>query len=158
MFKHLIIGQAPGPKKIHTMDRGPIMGQTGRRLAGLLETPFHIYELEYERVNLIDLHIGKSGKGDLFDDVQAAVNAEHLKANKDRFAHYSGVILLGPRVAKAFKLDGGRPPIYFVKPFFSCSQCLVIPHPSGVNRWYNQEHNRQSAITMLRRFKWPTRP
>jgi hypothetical protein len=59
------------------------------------------------------------------------------------------VLLLGQKVAEAFELTkGGRYPLLlWTKGVLHAVRCryALIPHPSGLNRWYNDPSNRSWA-------------
>ncbi len=53
------------------------------------------------------------------------------------------VIILGKNVARAFNIKD----IKFFKWFkFNDAEAVVIPHLSGVNRWWNDDKNREQAV------------
>ena len=57
------------------------------------------------------------------------------------------VLLAGQRVAAAFKLRGLR---YFTPQFHRGRIFYVVPHLSGLNRWWNIEENRRQARMALK--------
>lgn len=65
------------------------------------------------------------------------------------------VVLLGVRVARAFGLM--RIPLLewqSVVAFGSRFEAARCPHPSGLNRWWNDEHNREQARGFLTSAIW----
>lgn len=84
------------------------------------------------------------GKGAAFPIVAARVRAEAVAR---RFVFDRAVVLLGKRAARAF---GIREPEYFrpVSRMEWRATVFVVPHPSGVNRWYNERRN----VRRMRRF------
>ena len=95
------------------------------------------------KVNLVGSWPGKSGKGDAFPMGEARASAELLRP---RLAGKT-VLVLGLGTARALGLrarylewqDGGG--------FWA----VVVPHPSGVNRWWNEPANRRTAREFLGR-------
>jgi len=90
----------------------------------------------FERANLLKDWPGKQGKGDAFFLDAARKAAEKIRL-EDRTA-----VLLGRNAARAFDLAhlpwmtwaesrGGR--------------VAVLPHPSGINLWYNSSKNSRKA-------------
>lgn len=64
-----------------------------------------------------------------------------MEIEDDLVANFDTVVLLGTAVKKAAGVL--LPPLYV-------SRTLVtIPHPSGLNRWYNSEVNRQMVEVIL---------
>lgn len=138
----VFVGQAPSRR---TEGLGPFRGLTGRsleELAGLPEGGLRRFELR----NLFDSWPGKQprGKGDAFPvrDARAAAAALREKL--------SGrvVVLVGRNVSIAFGLDKAA--------FFEWHEAAdgtllaVIPHPSGVNHWYNDPENAAECERFLR--------
>ncbi len=62
-----------------------------------------------------------------------------------RFVRDRFVVLLGLRVGRAFGLTAAT---YFERVQFGRATVVVVPHPSGVNRWYNSAAN----VRRMRRF------
>jgi uracil-DNA glycosylase len=127
------VGQAPS----RTSDpRQPLSGRSGRFLADLLGVGMETF-LRYRRVNLLDRWPGKNGKGDAFPVAKAA---------KRRFR--GRVVVLGLKTASALGLE----PAYFSPQTGLNAVFVVVPHPSGVNRWWNSSKNRQTARRSVRSF------
>mgnify|MGYP001576063991 FL=1 len=145
----IIIGEAPSrngdPKK-------PITGRPGRCLAraafgAAADVPRFL--AGFERKNLIGTWPGQEGKGSAWPVAAAR------KAAGTLLPELAGrtAILLGKRVARAFgmarlayfawapiKVAAGMRPAWVV----------VVPHPSGINRWWNDAANRKKAGGWLR--------
>jgi hypothetical protein len=96
----------------------------------------------FRRVNLIDEFPGKSGKGDRFPMDEARRGAIRLIMH-GAFAQ-GPVVLLGAKVAEAFEFEI-RPPFSFMPLDVAPHGICVCPHPSGVNRWYNEPRNLRIA-------------
>lgn len=148
----LLVGEAPSRTGDPTK---PLTGRVGRRLAALAGLSTFQYLRRTERMNLLDRWPGSAGKGSAFPLVEARSAAwKKLSAFVGR-----RVVLVGRRVADALDLDdpylgpwrcvvlddGGNSP-----PASRAFLCAVIPHPSGVNRWWNDPKNTRSARAFLR--------
>lgn len=65
------------------------------------------------------------------------------------------VILLGRRVAAAFGLSDA-PLLEWVWGDEACSfRSATVPHPSGLNRWWNEGANRTSALRFFQEIMLP---
>lgn len=121
-------------------------GQTGRRLAELCGVPYEVL-IECARfVNLLGRWPGRarSGTGDAWQPQAARRYAREvvwpLVTERDI------VVLLGRKVADAMAVEGepcglvveaGRPWL------------VTLPHPSGVNRWWNDPQHRRQAVALM---------
>lgn len=149
MTNLVIVGQAPSK----TADaKRPLSADTGS--GKLMMKMLGIGVAEYmgvERLNLLPRWPGKAGKkGDAFDAKIAAVAAGSIivRAQKTHF------VLLGRGVAKAFGVDAGFCRTKTSKMSVGARRIrfLILPHPSGVNRWWNDKANKALAQRSLRRF------
>lgn len=131
-MKPLIIGEAPSK---HGDPDKPIEGKIGNRLAHAGGITFEDYMACFERVNLLHVRQEYSGKGSAFNKAEAL---EHANKLQKQFVAGRTILLLGKRVAEAFGLNGD----YFDVHFVNDAHVYVIPHPSGVNRWWNDPENR----------------
>ena len=117
--------------------------------------------LDQIQTNLLDEFPGRNGKGTLWDPEKARGAAEScLERLRGR-----RVLFLGRRVAKAFGFGKeDLPPLSWRQAVPEGSvlgvrtgrrvrfaRVAVIPHPSGINAWYNSEENRELASRFLRR-------
>jgi uracil-DNA glycosylase len=132
--KLVLVGQAPSrrgdPEK-------PLQGDlVVRRLAGVCGMGRKEYMGLTDRYNVLRRWPGKKGKGDHFPMRLARRSARRLALG------FSGrrVILLGRSVAKAFGLNVGY--LKWVNIGFDVA---VVPHPSGINRWWNEARNKAAA-------------
>lgn len=101
-----------------------------------------------EHVNLLKRWPGYKGRGSAFPMETARRRADAIKRMPGR----GTVLLAGRRVARAFGfehlLDGDlgyfEP---FLRPDLGCRPVcyIIVPHPSGVNRWWNHPVNREKA-------------
>lgn len=138
--KALIIGEAPNAR-----GRGePIAGRCGQRLADLCGCSLDEFLAAFDRENVLKRYPGSAGKGAAFDLAPATRRATALK---DRFRRKRTVLLLGYRAAKAFGIRSR----YFEPVKVSRATVVVVPHPSGINRWYNEPKNRRRMGRFLRR-------
>lgn len=144
MRKPLIIGQAPA--------RGndalpPFSGKSGARLALLagVGDSGDVLPNHFELRNLFDKYPGKQGKkGDKFD-----MRAGRKRAPK-LLEEYEGtdqvILLMGKRVAKAFGVHSYEYLAWFV---LDGHHCMIFPHPSGINLWWNDPKNVAAASGVL---------
>ena len=147
--KPLIVGQAPGPSGCGE----PVGGRIGRRLAGYMGVTLEEFLERFDRENLVDRYPGRSGEGDAFPAAEA-----RERARKVCFEDRPYVLLLGRGVAGAFGL-GAQPWLTwaYVKrvlpaqlgTVFVHARVAVVPHPSGRNRWWNEQANRERAGEFL---------
>ena len=147
----LVIGQAPG----RPTDAGylsPFEGPCGERLASLLGIKWRHFMTMVERANLIQEWPGKSGRGDKFPRARGTISALAMvmRGQLDN----RKVVLLGKEVARCFGLadmryletrtdnqEGGIE-----------SSVFLLPHPSGVNRWWNSKRNVLAASKAFKVF------
>jgi uracil-DNA glycosylase len=137
-----IIGQAPSQNG----DAGdPCAGKIGKRIAKLAGISFDDYIERTQRMNVFDEWPGKKGKGDAWDAKQAKERVEEM------WNEIAGgrVIFLGKNVANAF----GHGEVEWCEwkiDIDTGMQIAVLPHPSGVNHWWNERANRKRAGKFLR--------
>lgn len=133
----LLVGQAPGPR---TDPREPLSGRCGARLAALCGMEPGEFMAAFERINLIDRHPGAAAKGDLFPAGPARRAAVKMLVG----GKMSGrkVVMLGGNVSRAFCVDGCTPLVWF---WTGAVHFAICPHPSGVNRWWNEPRNVRAA-------------
>lgn len=99
----------------------------------------------FDRTNLLTEHPGRAGKGDAWPKDQAR---EAWRALAPSLAGRR--VALAGRVAEAAGFKG-LPPLRWLRmggegePVEVCA----LPHPSGVNRWYNDGANRAAVGTWL---------
>lgn len=132
----LLVGQAP------SASAQGVLGASGARLAKLAGLGLEEYAARFARANLLDAWPGPAGRlggGDAFDLADARA------AWRDLLPHVHGrpVVLLGRHVARAAGLADApwwewaalswRPR----RRGWLRAQVAVVPHPSGVSRWWN---------------------
>jgi len=138
MLKPLLVGQAPG----ESGDGIPLSGRCGRKLCGLMKTDLDDYLEKFDRVNVLDFFPGKNGKGDAFP-----INKAREMASRIRLGERPFVVLLGRNVARAFGMAKMDPLTWTT---VRGTPVALVPHPSGVNRWWNDCTNVRRARRFLR--------
>jgi hypothetical protein len=107
----------------------------------------------FELVNLLKRYPGRQGKGDKFNLKYASRVAKEMMYS-NRLADRQ-VILLGKNLAKAFGLQAD----YLEWNYFGwCDRdgktqnmhVVIVPHPSGINRWWNDPKNAAKVATFLK--------
>lgn len=116
------------------------------------------FELITRHANLLDAYpgvaTGRDGSAFVREKARAAAREASqalVEAREAARLGYQAVLLAGTRVAAAFGLRGIE---YFDWTNFAIGSRLpvaVVPHPSGVNRWWNEEENRLAAMRFLMR-------
>lgn len=140
------------------LDRQACAGVCGHRLAELAGASYREYVERTERFNVLprwpgwerNRRRGDRGKGSRFPVKEARRRASKLL---DGFSDRR-VLLLGRRVAAAFRVEASVPVLSWRRRFDPDDghfwTFAVFPHPSRVNRWYNAEENRLRAGRFLR--------
>jgi uracil-DNA glycosylase len=141
-LKPLIIGEAPG--KSWDPNR-PLEGRTGARLAACAGISFEEFLTTFDRVNLLDEQPQDAAGGMTFNMKQAARVARVME---QRFGIGQVVLLLGKRVASAFRLTSVA---YFETFALNHARVTVVPHPSGANRWWNDPENEKRMHDFMQR-------
>ena len=141
MTRVWLVGQAPS----RTSDPArPFDGPTGRRLADLLGLPARALGHVFELANVLGAWPGAArDKGDRFPAREARAAAEELLA---RVPPGARVVAVGSGVAAAIGLDTS--PLAWT----ACRgrEAALLPHPSGMNLWWNERANREAAGAFLR--------
>ncbi len=134
----LFIGEAPGRKGPRDMDVvfvDKVFGRGARPgAAALLRRSQHR--------NLLNYWPGEDGKGSYFPALVAKEEARKIRIP----LHVHTLVLLGMRVATAFQMHLVP---YFERRTYRDRLVYVVPHPSGVNRWWNDPDNRRQARRFL---------
>lgn len=147
----VLIGEAPG-RSADPSKPVPHLPLSSPSTRGKLIWLFGIGA--YDRAlkfNLFSSWPGKSGKGDLFDVEAATPAMVAINRALDRIDVEWTVVLLGFRVAAT--MTKARPHLleYFA-PWSTCNRTyVIIPHPSGINRWWNEKPNRDRAVRRCRK-------
>src|SRR5687768_10455370 len=124
----------------------PFDGRSGRMLAGLAGLSLEEFLDAVEAVNLLPRWPGRSSapKGHAFPRHDAFVAARRIDLTGRT------VVLAGKRVALAF----GLREVKWLTPAKvgrGEAFCAVIPHPSGIVRWWNEARNGRAVARFLRR-------
>lgn len=142
----LIVGQAPGANADH------VLGVSGARLARLCGLTLEEYADTFARVNLLQDFPGKDGRpgtGDRWDPGGARTAWWNLVPELDG----RRVIMLGRRVAGSLA-GADAAPWWVWLPYEAIGRqtvlftFAVVPHPSGISRWW------QSPMGVLRAERW----
>jgi hypothetical protein len=136
-----LVGQAPSrlgdPSK-------PLAGPNGQRIARLAGMSYGEL-IACRRKHLNRDYIGKRGKGKAFDQAKGNVNAADILMDW----RVERIVLLGKNVARCF---GFRDLPFLAEIRIYGRRFLIFPHPSGVNRWWNERRNERRARQLLQRF------
>lgn len=139
------VGQAPSQE---TDGKPPFTGKCGKFLANLLGTTQEQMLEDHDFINVLDRWPGKGIGGDKFPLIEAQTAA---KAKLELLRDKPFVILLGNNVARAFGAKAFtyltwyeiRNPENFAD--VVVPRMSVVPHPSGVNRYWNSPKARDAA-------------
>jgi hypothetical protein len=131
-MRPLVVGQAPAAG-------GRAIGPTHVRLQRLFPGGHHF-------INILAEYPGPAPvKGDLFPMKAARARARRIQGT---LARHEMVVALGRRVGVALDL---RTPRYFeIVDAPWGGRAVVIPHPSGVNHWWNKPGRLEETIGILR--------
>jgi uracil-DNA glycosylase len=150
--KLLLVGQAPNSRRTAkqlVLDPSLVLaGRSGFRLSKLAGVSFETYLRRTERVNLLPYYPGENEKGKCFPIDDASFYARRLR----REARGRRILLLGSSVAMAFAVSP-KPLLRWRRLWTPSGEALfaVVPHPSGVNRWWNDAKNARRASRFLRK-------
>jgi hypothetical protein len=136
-----LVGQAPSRRGD---PRKPLAGPNGQRIARLAGMSYDEL-IACRRKHLNTRYNGKRGKGAAFDHKEGNVNAADVLLDW----RVERVVLLGKNVARCF---GFRDSPFLAEINIYGRRFLIFPHPSGVNRWWNERRNEQRAQHLLQRF------
>lgn len=141
-----IIGQAPSSK---SNPKPPLSGRSGAKIRALFGDYWSKVEPFVKFYNVLPAFEGKNGKGDAFPMNKARLAAVGLR----RKIKENILIFLGRDVGKAFGIGA---PYFFVMPFdlkrgVGLRLAIVVPHPSGINIWWNESRNVVAAEIFFQR-------
>lgn len=137
-MRTLIVGEAPN----RSGRGGPIAGRCGEKLASYAGLSLDEFLRTFDRVNVLTKYPGPApSNGAAFPSKRARQRATDLRR---RFFRGRRVVLLGRRAASAFGVKAD----YFDQVNVFGAEVVVVPHPSGINRWYNKPSN----VAKMRRF------
>lgn len=94
----------------------------------------------------------------LHEPIQMGFNVERAKLNALRLlgeltpARHAGLVILGRNAQRAFRWRGGVDWLEWgwVRSAERDWPAAVVPHPSGRNRWWNDEDNQRAAREFFR--------
>jgi len=130
------VGQAPARAGGPAFGRGTRSGDRLARIVGARGVDEFA-----DAVNLVGRWPGKRGKGDRFPVREARTAADGVDLSGRPF-----VVLVGCGPARVFGWAGG----YFEWFLVRGVPAVMVPHPSGVNHWWNLGKNRRAAARFLR--------
>lgn len=149
MMKMLIVGEAPGAS---SPEWSVLQGPSGARLARLFGRDWREVA---DAINLLDWHQRADANGENKFPASEARAAARMLLRVHPGLNGAGlacplVLLLGRRVAHAFGVTGVA---YFEATTVWSRTALepvqrpavVVPHPSGRSRWWNDPANRRTA-------------
>src|SRR6266516_3222959 len=136
-----LVGQAPSRRGD---PRKPLAGPNGQKIARLAGMSYDEL-IACRRKHLNTHHSGKRGKGDAFDHAKGNVNAADVLLDW----RVERIVLLGKNVARCF---GFRDLPFLAEIHIYGRRFLIFPHPSGINRWWNERRNERRARQVLQRF------
>lgn len=139
----LVVGQAPS--RDGSGRRRAFDGASGRRLETIIGWPLRDLD-GWVFTNLLPSFPGREGRGDAFP-IREARRAAEGKRLRRLMRDVDAVVLCGRGVARAFGVH---------EPFFCWTNygavtppMIVIPHPSGINRaWNDPEATRQARLIL----------
>jgi hypothetical protein len=139
MTKIVLIGQAPSR---FGDPRQPLCMSIAKKLSMLIGMSYLEYFDTFDRMNVLDHWPGANEKGDKFPMREARVKAQEIVQSLVE----RKVIFVGRATALAF----GFRTQFFEWVEFAGFTAAAIPHPSGVNYWWNEKHNVELASKFLR--------
>lgn len=148
-MRPLFIGEAPSPSTSR-FGSHPLVGMTGARLAAWAGVSPAEFRRRCGCVNLFD-RVPQRWDRRSAEDRAAWLWVELCKPHDGTGRELRGVdvvVLLGDKVADAFRCRSVRP---FTVSQTSGPAIAVMPHPSGLNHYWNDEANVRRAERFLRR-------
>lgn len=140
-MKHRLYGQAPSKDAII-----PFSGASGRALAQRMGLPtFGALHDLYVVENVLSEWPGAGPKGDLFPMGQAREKAAFIRATWNQYDH---CLLVGKQVAQAFGFSSFIDLVWHSVD--DGTLIAIVPHPSGVNHFWNDKQNAARADAFLR--------
>jgi len=144
----ILVGQAPNRVGNPLT---PLEGRAGAELCSLFGCTMSDYLHKTVRLNVLHAWPGKAGKGDRFPKAAAKVRARKVAST------FNGrqVLFVGLATAEAFGVDhdaltwqsyGWR-----MARGWSTFKAAIVPHPSGINRWWNSARHRRAARRFMRK-------
>jgi len=144
MKRLLLIGQAPAAQGDLTkaLEGSLLMA----KMCELFGCTWREYITQTERLNVLPYHPGRRGKGDLFPLGQAREAAAMIKPRlKGR-----RVLFIGKATATVFGVKAAPCEWEVYVEDGLAFQFAILPHLSGINRWWNRPGNQQLARAFMR--------
>ena len=142
-----MVGECPGPGIAPEKAR-PLFplpeSSSGGRLLRVIGWSMKDYLMRFDRVNLFPTHRTK------WDDSEARERADALTHSVLEEERLTDFVVFGVRVTKAFRRD--LFPILQSLGFWG-GTLTSVPHPSGLNPWYNDLTNRASVRRLFSGFR-----
>lgn len=138
--KTILLGEAPARQ---FEGQPAFSSRSGDFLTELIGMPVRVM---FDCHNILDYWPGSTGKGSKFPMAEAQHMIRAWKVGRE--FENRRVILAGSRAGKAW----GAPPgqiLQWNEADAYCDAFAVLPHPSGVNRWWNSPQNRENAKFFL---------
>ena len=124
--------------------RKPLAGPNGQKIARLAGMS-HDELIGCRRKHLNTHYSGERRKGDAFNRAEGNANAGDVLLDW----RVERIVLLGKNVARCFGL---RDLPFLPEIRIYGRRFLIFPHPSGINRWWNERRNERRARQLLQRF------
>lgn len=139
----ILIGQAP----IRREYGAELMGRIATQLSTLFGCSLEEYARRTQRFNVLPCWPGRADRGDRFPKHLARQNASRMMYS---FSDCH-VLFIGLAVANIF--DFHERPLQWrrLSTISGTYTAAVLPHPSGVNRWWNDAKNKQAAVRFMRK-------
>jgi len=145
----VVFGSAPNP---HVVEWRYDQGSAGRirEMCGRELPWYNLYEREPPRWDRAEA-----------GEIATAWCQEHAQEKLT-------LLLLGQKVCDAFGIQNPEWLRWYVRPrvgrlerafdFVPWIPMVAVPHPSGLNRWYNDPVNQQATARLLRKIAWGELP
>lgn len=141
-YKHLKLSGPMWAEK--ECARLALLGRIGERLACMIGMSPLEFAIAFRRENLNKKFVGKKGRGDNFDWTAGCMCAAKLIEDKT----ITKYVLLGSNVARCFLVKYNWLDVFER----GDKSFLFLPHPSGLNIWYNSKANKIAAAKSLTSF------
>ena len=136
-----LVGQAPSRRGDPSK---PLAGPNGQKVARLAGMSYD--ELIACRRKHLNTHYrGKRVNSNAFDHMKGNVNAANILLDW----RVERIVLLGKNVARCF---GFRDLPFLAEVRIYGRRFLIFPHPSSINRWWNERRNERRARQLLQQF------
>lgn len=154
-LRPLLIGQAPPPNydpRTHSPLYPLPEAASGGRLADIMGLDHRTYLRTFQRINLLrDFPSKREHPGGTRRDHWPRAEARYAAELIAPLLHGRRVVLVGRNVARAFGLEKAtwhtwQPHrVHYPPDDPAQAEMAVVPHPSGLCRWYNDPANMDEA-------------